>query len=30
MTEKKDGFLGAHWLLDTPEAVKLYYDVDFL
>ncbi len=20
-------FLGAHWLLDTPEAVKLYYDV---
>ena len=27
MTEKKDGFLGAYWLLDTPEAVKLYYDV---
>ena len=27
MTEKKNGFLGAHWLLSTPEAVKLYYDV---
>lgn len=27
MTEKKNGFLGTNWLLDTPEAVKLYYDV---
>ncbi len=22
MTEKKKGFLGTDWLLDTPEAVK--------
>lgn len=27
MTEKKNGFLGTNWLLDTPEAVKLYHDV---
>ena len=27
MTEKKNGFLGAHWLLGTSDAVKLYHDV---